>query len=85
MAILSLTDLPALIHDSSVFKNIGDAPIEKIMELYYRSKKQIFIAFDKDVAYTPITREILNKTAVLRLNDNGDELFGLSWAKKENK
>jgi hypothetical protein len=82
MAILSLTDLPALIHDSSVFKNIGDAPIEKIMELYYRSKKQIFIAFDKDAAYTPITREILNKTTVLRLNDNGDELFGLSWAKK---
>lgn len=85
MSILSLTELPALAHDSSIFKNIGDEPIDKIMELYLKSQKQIFIAFDKEQSYTEKTSKILNQTAVLRLNEGGDELFGWSWAKKKNK
>lgn len=84
MSILELTDLPAIAHDSSIFKNIGDEPIDKIMELYMKSKKQVFIAFDKEQAYSQRTGEILNDTAVLRLNEGGDELFGYSWAKKKN-
>lgn len=83
MSILELTDLPAIAHDSSIFKNIGDEPIDRIMELYAKSKKQIFIAFDKEQAYTDRTGEILNNSAVLRLNEGGDELFGWSWAKKK--
>lgn len=83
MSILELTDLPAIAHDSSIFKNIGDEPIDKIMELYMKSKKQIFIAFDKEQAYSQRTGEILNDTAVLRLNEGGDGLFGYSWAKKK--
>lgn len=85
MSILTLTDLPAIAHDSSIFKNIGDEPIDKIMEMYAKSKKQIFIAFDKEQAYTEKTGKILNQTAVLRLNEGGDELFGWSWAKKKKK
>lgn len=84
MSILELTDLPAIAHDSSIFKNIGDEPIDKIMELYMKSKKQVFIAFDKEQAYSQRTGEILNETTVLRLNEGGDELFGYSWAKKKN-
>ena len=84
MSILELTDLPAIAHDSSIFKNIGDEPIDKIMELYMKSKKQVFIAFDKEQAYSQRTGEILSQTAVLRLNEGGEELFGYSWAKKEN-
>lgn len=84
LSILALTDLPAIAHDSSIFKNIGDEPIDKIMELYLQSTKQVFIAFDKEQAYSQRTGEILNETAVLRLNEGGDELFGYSWAKKKN-
>lgn len=84
MSILKLTDLPAIAHDSSIFKNIGDEPIDKIMALYMKSEKQVFIAFDKEQAYSQRTGEILNDTAVLRLNEGGDELFGYSWAKKKN-
>jgi hypothetical protein len=83
LSILKLTPLPAIAHDSLIFKNIGDAPIDKIMELYMQSKKQIFISLDKDGAYSEKTRSILNKTAVLHLNEGGDELFGRSWNKKD--
>ena len=84
-AILGLTDLPAIIHDSSIFKNVGDEPIDGIMELYMESEKQVFIAFDKAQAYSQRTREILESTMVLSLNEGGDELFGRSWAKKQGK
>ena len=83
LSILELTDLPAIAHDSSIFKNIGDEPIDKIMELYMKSNKQVFIALDKEQAYSQKTGQILNDSAVLRLNEGGDELFGYSWAKKK--
>ena len=54
------------------------------MELYLQSEKQIFIAFDKAQAYTERTEQILNDTAVLRLNPNGEELFGWCWAIKNS-
>ena len=69
--------------DASIFKNIGDEPIDKIMELYMKSNKQVFIAFDKEQAYSQNTERILNSTAVLCLNEAGDELFGFSWAKRK--
>lgn len=83
LSILKLTPLPAIAHDSLIFKNIGDGPIDRIMELYMQSNKQIFIAFDKENSYCDDTRKILTDTAVLYLNEGGDELFGCSWNKKD--
>lgn len=85
LAMLHLTPLPVIAHDSNIFKNIADLPIDKIMELYQQSEKQIFIAFDKQNAFNEITRNIVQKTKVIELKDNGGELFGWSWAKKEPK
>jgi len=84
LSILKITQLPALVHDSSVFKNMGDEPFDGLMELYNKSEKQIFIAFDKTSAFSGKTRTILENTRVLQLEDN-DELFGRSWAKKKNR
>ena len=83
LSILALTPLPTLIHDSVVLKQIADDPLEKILGLYQKSGKQIFIALDKGGSYTKRTEEILEQTAVLRLSDNGKELFGRSWNIKE--
>ncbi|MDR0681239.1 MAG: DUF2326 domain-containing protein [Dysgonamonadaceae bacterium] len=83
LSILALTPLPALVHDSVVLKQIADAPLEKILGLYQKSGKQIFIALDKGGSYTRRTEEILEQTAVLRLSDNGNELFGRSWNIKD--
>jgi hypothetical protein len=83
LSILALTPLPALVHDSVVLKQIADAPLERILELYQKSGKQIFIALDKGGSYTKRTEEILDRTAVLHLSDNGAELFGRSWNVKD--
>lgn len=82
LALLQLTELPVIAHDSNIFKNIADLPIDKIMELYNQSKKQIFIAFDKEDAFYDVTRKIVHSTKVIELYENGGELFGWSWAKK---
>lgn len=83
LSVLETTMLPALAHDSLLFKNIGDEPLNKIIQLYTEFDKQIFIAFDKGESYSEETSQILNSTAVIRLNENGDELFGRSWNIKE--
>lgn len=85
LAILGLTNLPFLIHDSLIFKNIADAPIEHIFELYQQTGKQIFIALDKSSSYTQKTKAILEDSAVLKLSDHGHELFGWSWGDKYAK
>lgn len=85
LALLRLTELPVIAHDSNIFKNIADLPIDKIMELYQKSKKQIFIAFDKEDAFYEVTRDIVHSTKVIELYENGGELFGWSWAKKASK
>jgi hypothetical protein len=85
LSVLDMTPLPAVAHDSVILKNIGDAPIERLMELYLQSDKQTFIALDKDDSYSSRTSEILNQTAVLRLSDNGKQLFGRSWNTIDNE
>lgn len=82
LAILSLTALPILVHDSYLLKQIQDISIEKILELYVKSGKQIFISIDKINSLTPKTVEIIEKNKVLTLYPNGGELFGRCWNKK---
>ena len=79
LAVLNLTRLPILVHDSVVLKQISDEAIESIMKQYVASGKQVVIALDKQDSYTPKTAEILEKHAVLRLSSGGEELFGRFW------
>lgn len=80
LSILKLTNLPALIHDSPIFKNIGDEPISRMIELYTSFyKKQIFIALDKSSSYDDATRNRLENAAVLRLSGGDSALFGRCW------
>lgn len=86
LAVLKLTSLPILIHDTNLFKNIGDEPLEKIFQLYKSegynlfSQKQIFVAFDKETSFSEDLQKILHQTAVITLGKDGNELFGYSWA-----
>lgn len=79
LAVLNLTALPAIAHDLLILKNISDGSIDGIMKIYADSKKQIFIAFDKQDAYTAETRKIVTYNKVLKLSDNYCELYGESW------
>lgn len=83
LSVLFLTALPAIAHDSLILKNIGDGAIDGIMKIYSQSKKQIFIAFDKQDTYTPATQQIVVDNAVLKLSDHNCELYGQAWNKEE--
>ena len=83
LSILTLTALPVLVHDSYLLKQIQDTAIEKILELYLQSGKQIFISIDKINSLTEKTISIIEENKVLTLYPNGGELFGRCWNKKE--
>ena len=57
-------------------------PIDKIIEIYNQSEKNIFIAFDKEDTFYDVTRDIVHSTKIIELHENGGELFRWSWAKK---
>ena len=82
LAVLYLTALPAIAHDSLILKNIGDGAVDGIMKIYAQSRKQVFIAFDKQAAYMPDTQKILADNTVLKLSDGNCELYGESWNKE---
>lgn len=82
-SILKLTQLPYIIHDSILLKQIADSALEKILELYSGENKQTFIALDKQTSYSEETQEILNNSKVISLYPNGGELFGRAWNRKE--
>jgi hypothetical protein len=65
------------------FLTIADEPVEEIIKLYTTFEKQIFIAFDKDTAYSDETSKILNDSKVIQLDEGGNELFGRSWNIKD--
>ena len=52
------------------------------MKIYAQSRKQVFIAFDKQAAYKPDTQKILADNTVLKLSDGNCELYGESWNKE---
>lgn len=79
LAVLEMTKLSFLTHDSILLKQIEDAAVEKILELYLKSSKQIFITLDKDASYTDKAREIWNQTDILHLAPGSELLFGRSW------
>lgn len=82
LALATLFPVPFLIHDSNIIKRIGDDHLEHILKYYQTVGKQVFIAFDKADSVTGTAKEILETTAVLTLND-GNELYGKSWTKKQ--
>lgn len=82
LAMLKLTALPAVAHDSFMLKQIEDTVLEKLFEMYSKTEKQVFIAMDKETSYTDRAQEILTDSVVLRLAADGNELFGRSWNKK---
>lgn len=85
LAILELTKLPFVIHDSVLFKNLSDNRVIKVFEEYGNSRKQIFVSFDKKNSYgSDALKKTIEKHRVIELYAGGGELFGRSWAKKKN-
>jgi len=79
LAMLELTKLPVIAHDSVMLKQIEADAIEKIMELYASTSKQVFIAMDKEGSYTEKAQEIMEASKVLQLSPGEGALFGRTW------
>lgn len=85
LAILELTKLPFVIHDSVLFKNLSDSRVIRVFEEYENSRKQIFVSFDKKNSYgSDALKKTIEKHRAIELYAGGGELFGRSWAKKKN-
>lgn len=83
LAVLFSTALPALAHDSLLFKNLGKDVEDGIIRIYTSTDKQIFIAYDKQGDCRPATQKTLEDNCVLRLSTDGCELYGRSWDTEE--
>lgn len=79
LAMLALTRLPVIAHDSVMLKQIEDDAIEKILELYEGTSKQVFIAMDKEGSYTKRAQEIMEANKALQLSPGEGALFGRTW------
>lgn len=79
LACLKLTEVPFLVHDSFLFKNISRSTIEKLFELYRDAGAQIFVAFDNTSNFTKSTQRIIEDSTVIELSGNGNELYGQKW------
>ena len=79
LAMMALTKLPVIAHDSVMLKHIEDNAIEKILELYAITPKQVFIAMDKKASYTSEAQIIMEKSKVLQLSPGEGALFGRTW------
>ncbi|MBP5789525.1 MAG: DUF2326 domain-containing protein [Neisseriaceae bacterium] len=83
LAILRLTDLPILVHDSLILISISDEAVQNILQQYIDCGKQVIIALDKQDSYSDKTASILKKYAVIELAPNEQALFGRSWNKQK--
>ena len=82
LAILELTKLPFLVHDSILFKDIGNERIEKLINYYAQFEKQIFIAIDEHKKYENVV-QILEQKKVIKLDKN-NTLYNKIWSSKSN-
>lgn len=62
-----------------MLKHIEDDAIEKILELYAGTSKQVFIAMDKEGSYTEKAQKIMEASKVLQLSPGEGALFGRTW------
>jgi len=82
-AMLSLTRLPFIIHDSVIYKNIEVAATRRIVRILSAVKtKQIFLSFDEAHKFGVLTESILMRFKVLKLGHD-DLLYNKDWRDKK--
>lgn len=82
-ALLTLTPLPAIAHDTTMTKQVQDDIVVRLLEMYKTSSKQIFVAIDK--AETFIEGElpkVVKESTVIKLDEN-NKLFGRTFNVKQ--
>jgi len=82
-AMLSVTNLPYVIHDSVVYKNIEVDAIKQILRIFSNIKtKQIFISFDEARKFGSQIEKLLQRNKAIKLS-NDDLLYNKDWRDSE--
>lgn len=84
LVVLQLTQLPVLVHDTMLFKNIENNVFENFVGIYCSQSKQVFIAIDEIGKFKKETEAILEKKAVLHLAYD-KTLFIKDWKKDKEE
>lgn len=83
LAMLSLTHLPFIIHDSVLYKNIEVPATRNIIRILASVKrKQIFLAFDEAPKFGAMAEGLLRTHTVLKLSDN-ELLYNKDWREQQ--
>lgn len=84
IAMMKETALPALAHDSFLFKNVDDRSIEGILKEYAAAtNRQVFISFDRAGTYNETVQQLIYGNTVLSVSSGGNELYGKAWNEEE--
>lgn len=78
LAVFRATNLPAIAHDSVLFKNISNDSVAHLVSLYAKSEKQSFIALDEIKKYGEVAATTLVKQSVIQLS-NQAVLYIKDW------
>lgn len=78
MAVFNATKLPAIAHDSVLFKNISNDSVARLVALYAKVQKQSFISLDEIQKYGPEAAETLQRQSVIQLSDQA-VLYVKDW------
>ncbi|MBU0926013.1 hypothetical protein KKG81_14095 [bacterium] len=81
MVMNELCNIPLLIHDSFLYKNIQNETIEKFIKKYNILNGQSFISIDEIDKYSKSTIQIINKQKVIELTKT-NILFTKNWKLK---
>lgn len=84
LGIFSLTDLPILIHDSPLYKNVENQAVANFIKEYASYKKQSFIALDEIDKYGLETATTLRSNCVVELSD-AKVLYIEDWRHKNGE
>ncbi|HEY0140500.1 MAG TPA: DUF2326 domain-containing protein [Thermoanaerobaculia bacterium] len=78
LTVFLATQLPAIAHDSLLFKNIENDSVARLLGIYMQTEKQSFIALDEISKYGAVTADLLRSRSVIQL-DNAHVLFVKDW------
>lgn len=82
LSILKLSKLPFLIHDSVLFKNVENAVVSKLLEIYSSFQKQVFISIDEIEKYGARSVGLLTRNKIIKLSNN-ELLFTKDWRSRD--
>jgi uncharacterized protein YydD (DUF2326 family) len=78
LTIFAATQLPVVVHDSLLFKNIENDSVARLVQVYMQSGKQCFIAIDEIEKYGTNTSALLRDRSAIQL-DNDHVLYVKDW------